>query len=119
MEGLTAPVELDEDEGIGLERLLLLVLDDWEFLAAEVGVLLGSGAFRLLPLVGRAVPLFGFFCKNCSMPMSGYLKESWATVGSDGASCSKITDQSQIHLQRRTNKVRGGNFCWLLYQSQI
>lgn len=80
MEGLTAPVELDEDEGIGLERLLLLVLDDWEFLAAEVGVLLGSGAFRLFPLVGRAVSLFGFFCKNCSMSVCRCLEGRWTRI---------------------------------------
>ena len=67
MEGLTPKVEVDADDAMGLERhgkwllLLPLVLDDWEFLPAEVGALLGSGAFRVLPLVGMAVPLFGFF----------------------------------------------------------
>ena len=71
MEGLlTPPVELDADDDTGLNRLmpppppppLLLPLDGWEFLDAEEGVLLGSGAFRLLPLVGVAASLlFGFF----------------------------------------------------------
>lgn len=72
---LTPPVELDAVDDTGLERLmpppllvLLLLLDGWEFLAAEEGVLLGSGAFRLLPLVGVTVPLlFCFFCRNFSM----------------------------------------------------
>ena len=87
MEGLIAPVELGEDEDTGLERhsklpllLLLLVLGDWEFLAAVVGVLLGSGAFRLLPLVGMTMPLLGFFSKNCSMPMPRCLDECWSRI---------------------------------------